>query len=671
VTVIFRAIRLAALLFALLAFYAGSASAAPGPCPNNGSTLQPNCTKEIQIWNNTDATIYVVLQGSIQVTDARNCPKSTTGGGDVWLQAAFGDYDHCYPVTNTYYVFVNPKSGIAKNSLASISVPWWSQTQPGAPDLYIDWWRAARVYIFDDQTALDDSYKKLTSASLVKFATQSPVVSCSTASGNQCLPAELQIYRIPSTIPQNEALYGAFTPYQLNEYTFADVSPLTDNDTSGGDFTDFNQGYNVSNVDQVYLPIAIEPVREPADIGYIGTTSPTATFRTTLANFTGPASNLTWPIYNNATKAGKPAYPNAGIRVPSTASLFTFYANPGLAPNGTPVIIPATPPKLVENLMSQWTACTTTGKDCPQSDIYNEINAVFEANYKQYIKAPNCTPPTYLQPVDNTGLPSQLAFLQFVYGWVPFNESCTGDLSVFDLPTVAEGNRSALDYIYLQYNYKDSALTETQWFNPYTQLIHAAPPDGLGASAYAFSIDDQASFVSNSGGSLPGGLIIAVGGPSGLPNPNPYPPPLPDYYQFFDFAVGLGGTPSMKTTWAKYGICSQDATIPFRPSPTGGYVFGVDPKLQTFPCTISLTDSVNNKYQITVAKAAVPPNPIWPFFCGKNCTGFDSTVVSCPSGSGLVPPAQWCNFTNETTDTAAHPAPIYSLSARAPLQPAL
>ena len=218
----------------------------------------------------------------------------------------------------------------------------------------------------------------------------------------------------------------------------------------------------------------------------------------------------------------------------------------------------------------------------------------------------------------------------------------------------------------MQYNYEDSKLSKTQWFNPYTQLIHGAPADrGLAASAYAFSIDDHASFVSNSGG----GLILAVGGPNGLPNLTPYPPPLPDYYQYFDFAVGLGGRPKMATKWAKYGICSNDATIPFRPSDTGGYVFGVDPKLQSFPCTISLTDTSNRKYQITVRNADVPPKPIWPFYCRTACSGFDTAVVSCPSGGGLVSPDQWCNFTNETTDTSAKPAPIYSLSAREPVQP--
>jgi hypothetical protein len=141
VAMIFRAIRLAALMFPLLAFYVGTASAATGPCPNDGSTLQPDCTKEIRIWNNMDGPIYVVLQGSIELQPARNCPVTNKpgSGGDVWLQAAFGDYTKCYAVTNAYYAFVNPKSGIAKNSFASISVPWWSKTRPGAPDLYIDW----------------------------------------------------------------------------------------------------------------------------------------------------------------------------------------------------------------------------------------------------------------------------------------------------------------------------------------------------------------------------------------------------------------------------------------------------------------------------------------------------------------------------------------------------
>ena len=152
-------VRFATLLSLLILGCAGTANA-QAPCPNTGS-LPAACTKEIRIWNNTDAPIYAVLQGVIQQTDALNCTLAAKGGGDVWLQAALGNTKNCYTVNNDYYVYINPTTGIPKNSFASISVPWWSKRTPGAPDLYVDWWRGARVYIFDDQTALNDSYSQL------------------------------------------------------------------------------------------------------------------------------------------------------------------------------------------------------------------------------------------------------------------------------------------------------------------------------------------------------------------------------------------------------------------------------------------------------------------------------------------------------------------------------
>jgi hypothetical protein len=208
------------------------------------SPLSVNCTTEIRIWNDTGGTIYAVLQE--QATDRRaQLPLATKGGGDEWLQPAFGDSTKCYPVKNNYYVFINPKSGIAKNSFASISVPWWSRRPANALDLYIDWWRGARLFILDDKNALMDSLGKLTAANLVAFAAGSPVVGCTAKSaGNTCLAGELAIYQVPDA-----AVFGTQTPYQLNEFTFASVSPLENNDTAGGVWLDFNQGYNVSYVD--------------------------------------------------------------------------------------------------------------------------------------------------------------------------------------------------------------------------------------------------------------------------------------------------------------------------------------------------------------------------------------------------------------------------------------
>jgi hypothetical protein len=673
---IFRAyaVCLATVSFALVAGYAGTAEAAPSeppPCPNSG-TLQANCTKEIRIFNNTEKKIYVVLQGVIQLTNAVDCPKtSPTTGGDVWLQAAFGDYSKCWAVTHDYYVYINPTTGIKKGEFASFSVPWWSKRPADAPDLYVDWWRGGRVYVFDDQTALNDSHSNFTKKDLATFAPGSPVVRCTAASGNACLPGELQIYQVTPEGKQNIAKHS---PFQLNEFTFADVHPI-DSSPDSAKFIDFNQGYNVSNVDQTYLPIAIEPVRQPADIGWIGSISKVADFRTILEAFTGITDNPTanWPIYNNpiVPATGRPMYPDAGIRVPSTFELLNFYMNPSTFPDGTTKeIIPATPPKLVQDLMNQWMACTAgTPVDCPDSAIYKEENKVFINSYQGYLEDCAGRIPPYLMPVDGTGLPSLVAFLRFVYGWVPFNVNCAQpDLPTADMPPA--GSRAPVDYINVQYNY-NIRVHSKRWFNPDVRFIHADPPVGLAATAYAFSIDDQASFVSNSGGELPGGLIIAVGGSKGLPNTDPLPPPLPPVYKYFSFTLGLGGATTDTTRWKSYALCGAEA-VPFRLEPTDAYNLGVDPAVTKIPpkCTITLIDSKNNEYQLEVLKAAaVPPGPIWPFHCSptpsKGCTGFDKHVVSCPGGASNT----WCNSISEvTTPPAPNVSPVYSLSTPPPKQ---
>src|ERR1700677_4366653 len=71
---------------------AGAASAQSAQCPDKGTALPSDCSKEVRILNNTDGKIYVVLQGSI-ITQAAigNCPQ----GGDVWLQRALGIVSQC------------------------------------------------------------------------------------------------------------------------------------------------------------------------------------------------------------------------------------------------------------------------------------------------------------------------------------------------------------------------------------------------------------------------------------------------------------------------------------------------------------------------------------------------------------------------------------------------
>ncbi len=147
-----RIMSAAGLGFLIVACQLGKANAAiePPKCPGDVT-----CYKEIRVVNNTDGPIYAVVQGSKQLNPALGgCPQ-----GDTWLQRALKNTKECFPVKNTYYIYINPTKGIPKGATASISLPWWSQPAGRVTDKYVDWWRGGRIYIFDDQTALNDSFK--------------------------------------------------------------------------------------------------------------------------------------------------------------------------------------------------------------------------------------------------------------------------------------------------------------------------------------------------------------------------------------------------------------------------------------------------------------------------------------------------------------------------------
>lgn len=644
-------------------------AADPPPCPDTGGAFPAACTKEIRVWNNTGDTIYVMLQGSIQKTDALGCTVAAKGGGDVWLQAALGETSQCLAVNHDYYIYVNPINGIPNGGFTSVNLPWWSKRTAGSDDSYIDWWRAGRILIFDDKVALNESFQQLKDNPEVAFAAGSPVPKCKNVADNAC--NNLKIFQATP-----EATIGTNTPFQLNEFTFANVTKVTDNGTKGGVFLDTNQGYNVSNVDQVYLPLAIEPVREPADVGYAGTTMSVADFRQRLAAFTGTdvdPDNPIWPVYNNPVVNNKRVYPKAGIRVPSTQTVFSFYMNPYIFPGlDVPQILPATPPKTIASLISQFANCASDApQNCYRADIYRDIAGAFIDSYKYYLA--NCSNiPAFLQPVQqNPALPKPEAFLTYVYGWVPFNFACGG---VPELPTADEppaGSRVPIDYMFIQYNYQEVPRKQRQWFNPYTALIHGpANQGGLAANAYAFSIDDRSSFMSNSGGSLPGGLIFAVGGSKGLVNGTQVPPPTPPFYKYFDFVVSLAPPTPGGATWAKYGVCSETADTLFPGSDDGAYGIGVDPSIENItpanPCYMTFEDSLGRKYQLVVKQAKVPPKQIWPTFIPSGGNNYDPNVMGCPSTAGLVPPAAWCEFINQKADPSENPG-LYAISGRGPI----
>jgi|GEM_PF-2687904 len=673
---------------------ANTAAAAAGVCADDGGKLPKECTKEIRVYNNTPGRIWVVLQASIQLTDAVACPRgSAKGGGDVWLQVALGKTDDCYAVKSNYYAFINGGGGVAKNDFVSIEVPWWSKRKVSDKgDKYIDWWRGARVIVFDDRTAFNEIFNELKGNPRVPYRAGSPRPDCGKGMAKNACKNVLAYEVTP------KAEIAPHLPFQLNEFTFADVckvepngafEPICEGANPGG-FIDFNQNYNVSNVDQVYLPLALEPIRKPATVGYMGTTMTVEDFREKLEAFTKAdkrPNSPDWPVYNNPKSGSKKMYPSAGIRVPSAQSVLAYYMNPTNFPDGkTPTIIPKKQPKLVEDMVDQWRDCTKKNpENCnkKQAELYDSVDDAFKANYKKYVQ--KCSDiPDFLKPAGGGNRPKMTAYLTYIYGWVPFNEKCANEeLPVAQTPPPA--SRALLNYFEMQYNFEQmpNDKQRPKWFNPYTQLVHADANDGgLEAAAYAFSIDDHASFLSNNGGSTAGGLIFTVGGPKGLVNGKRHAPPTPTVYRWYGFSVGLGAPDKNGPYWEKYGICSDKPDTPFPTEEKGGFVFGIDPARtrinENNPCPITLKDTAGRKYQFIIKQATAPGNtlpqkPIWPKYTPRGARQYNPNVLSCPDkkGTNWVAPGKWCEYTvqlaNPNPNGLSNPLRQFEISVRAPL----
>src|SRR5260370_10021728 len=378
------------------------------------------CYKEIRIINNTESPLYAVIQGSIQLQPAlNNCNQ-----GDVWLQRALNDTTRCFPVKNDYYIYVNPLSGLPPGMMVQIFLPWYSGVVVATPgpnaDSVVDWWRAGRLYIFDDITAFNESY--LTNRNNSDVA-KVQIVGLPLFCQSTCTDP-LEIFRVKPGVDKSAIKDQA--PYQLNEWTFADVGPLPK-----GILTSLNMNYNVSNVDQLYLPIAIEPLSQSdVSVGYVGTVMSVSDFRTRLTKFTGAVDPKQappyWPIYNNPEVGGKKKYPNAGIRLPSPLTLFNFYMNPTFiyGCHTKPLILPfvsqpikngAGLPQHVVDMVQQFNNCTKSPPvNCTISDLYGPIKKAFDMSYQEY--SANCKPLlSFLAPPI-----SDEAYLRFVHGWVPF-----------------------------------------------------------------------------------------------------------------------------------------------------------------------------------------------------------------------------------------------------------
>ena len=109
--------------------------------------------KTVKIKNNSGVPIYVVLE-----TPKQDLLDENNRAHDRWLQAEFQPTPGTYASTYLYRAYVNPQNGIPNGGSVSVTLPFYTQLEskpcPNEPDQYINWWRALRIYVYDDPGAI-------------------------------------------------------------------------------------------------------------------------------------------------------------------------------------------------------------------------------------------------------------------------------------------------------------------------------------------------------------------------------------------------------------------------------------------------------------------------------------------------------------------------------------
>jgi hypothetical protein len=252
---------LAAAVLTAASLLSPFARAQGGGCDSPSPRTVPE--KIVKIKNNSGVPIYVVLETAKQdILDENKRPH------DRWLQAEFQPTKGTYASTYLYRaVRESPEWDRGRRvGVRDPSVLYAARVEAMSeqPDQYIDWWRALRIYVYDDPGAIKHAYDTDTNPAnavpISKFApSAAPVPTCPA-----CF-APLVVYRIKTGGDKHGVSLPSIDPSQLLEFTFATVTPFPQPLKIDYGFVD----YDISSVDQVYLSVAMDPVNNPF-IGFIG-----------------------------------------------------------------------------------------------------------------------------------------------------------------------------------------------------------------------------------------------------------------------------------------------------------------------------------------------------------------------------------------------------------------
>jgi len=498
-------------------------------------------TKFIKFVNSSPETVYpIIFLGKRDV--------------DEWMQAYFqvskkNIKTETYQNTKVYRTYVIEDAGMAPKTTLYVQVPLYSQlaAKPDGtkPNQYIDWWNGARVLFYDDAAQVQADYENDLPG--VTTPLTSALVWCRdlNAAGTACkTPHPLKVFASDVGLP-------ALDLSQLTEFTFGDA--ITANGAPYP-FPTRNVGYNISSVDQVYLPVAMEPLGN-ATIPYIGTVVTIGKFRKAMNNWL--AATPGWPVYQPDI-ADQP-------RIPGAYNVFAAKVDltaPGAA---------------VDDMKTLYRKCNDTTNDNSAFCVsYRDEVGLLKKNFDKF-EALACH--------DKAIMFDEPQVLKKFYGWVPFNEGC-GAAANSLATTVGKKEFDRLHAMYIDMQY----TTDEPTFNPYVNLIHGS--DYLDMAAYAFSIDDAIGFQSYKGT----GVIFDYAGDTGLDNKNKLD--LKDRV-----TLTLGAPAKDGPVWTTYGICSNKPnTGQFE---DGFYSVAFFPPKQ--PCRITLADSNGALYQFGIK--TLPQSP--------------------------------------------------------------
>ena len=612
----------ALMAFAFLVFGGRNAAAAPPQSVNCTNGQTPNMT--VQIFNNsTTDNIYPVLFAG--------APSAT----DTWIQACFQLTDdqlkgNPYPRATQYRMYINccasGENGIPPGGSVTITLPLYSplvgSIKPELSGQLIDWWQGGGINFYralaTDTTppaALQQHWDTDQNGNAVTPTNNPPT----------CKSCNLHFFKAPASIPNSD-------PQQLTEHTLG-AQPINPSHADSGQparlWVPDNVDYDVSYVNYVYMPAVMEPFGNPL-IGYIGSPSTLGNFDAAVSKWYGSPLGADWPLYKDSN--GKPI----SSKIPSALEIFLNTA----AFDNTNVFLPA--PVNSQPIMAmtqEWEACVNQSGTDPICPLIRSVTALLNANYANYQKVGTQDPNTWKDVWGCTGDPvkkTDQLLLAHLYGWTPFLENCTNTAAnqLYNTPGYADPTKPLnyevvkADFDSLQY-WVDVLKGNYGKFDPYVALIHG--PDYLNAPyTYAYSVDDAVGNMQTDGT----GMVIAVGGPQNLPNPDHATPNV-------NFPFGYSSSYDGGIHFAQYGRCK---TTPDTPTVNFFTSFAVPEGIDNTPssiinCTNSMLDSKGRIYLFKLK--GLPPNfPDNPFPTPDERRMVNSQFIDCTGDTGQV--LNWC-----------------------------